>query len=447
MPFGAERLADALAALDPDWRTAACCVALSGGPDSAAMVHALAALREAGRVRAFRAVHVDHGLHAESAIWARRCHELCESLRVPLQTLGIAVAMPPGDSLEAAARGARYAALAKLLQPGEWLLTAHHRDDQLETVLIQLLRGSGVAGLAGMPTRARFGPGWHGRPLLDVDRAELATYARQQGIEVVQDPSNADPRFDRGWLRTQVLPALFARWPAAAATVGRSARHLAQAARLLAALAEADAAAVLDEGRLAVEELRRLPRERQANLLRWWIRSRGLRPPPAARLDAVLEGVLDARRDARPLVRWGGGEIRRYRDRLYALATLMDREAENLAIAEPAGTCVELGHGLGRLRLVPGHGAGLRTPLGGAVELRFRGGGESIRPHAARPRKRLKDLCQEAGVVPWMRGRLPLVYVGGRLAAVADLWVDTEFAAAPAEASLLPVWEQRPPLF
>jgi tRNA(Ile)-lysidine synthase len=161
----------------------------------------------------------------------------------------------------------------------------------------------------------------------------------------------------------------------------------------------------------------------------------------------VLDGVLGARRDATPLVRWGGGEIRRYRDRLYALAPAAEATSGNVAIADPAGASVELGSGLGRLRLVPGSGAGLRAPPAAAVSVRFRAGGESIRPHAARPRKRLKDLFQEAGVVPWMRGRLPLVYVGSRLAAVADLWVDAEFAAAAGEASLLPVWEQRPPLF
>jgi tRNA(Ile)-lysidine synthase len=394
-------------------------------------------LRAAGRPFGLRAVHVDHGLQSQSPDWAGHCGVLCGRLGVPLEVLRLGLAATPGESVEAAARSARYAVLARHLLPEEWLLTAHHEDDQLETVLIQLLRGAGVAGLAGMPASAPLGAGRHGRPLLGVDRAAIAAYAARHAL---------DPRFDRGWLRSEILPRLRSRWPAAAATVSRSAVHFAQAERLLAEVAIADATAVADGHRLSVAGLRRLSRDRQANLLRGWLRERGLRPPPAARLAAVLDELLPARADAQPLVRWPDGEIRRYRGRLSAMQPLhaVSRDA---ALSPDTDGGVSLGIGGGRFRLVRSDAGRILATLPGPLEVRFRRGGESLRPSAGRPRKRLKDLCQEAGIVPWMRGRLPLVHAGGRLVAVADLWVEAEFQAPRGARGLLPVWDGRPELF
>ncbi|HEU5468792.1 MAG TPA: tRNA lysidine(34) synthetase TilS [Steroidobacteraceae bacterium] len=443
MAFGAERLADALADIDRGWRDGGACVAVSGGLDSAALLHALAALARAGGF-SLRALHVDHGLQRDSAAWARSCRETCGNLGVPLRVLSLGLEPPPGSSVEALARESRYAALAAELRDGERLLTAHHRDDQLETVLIQLLRGSGVAGLAAMPARARLGAGWQLRPLLGVDRAELREYADGHGLGWHEDPMNESLRFDRGWLRARVLPAVLARWPSAASTVSRSAAHLAEASRLLADVAAADADGMLDAGRLSVDGLGRLSRERQVNVLRWWLREQGLRPPPAAKLCEGLAEFLAARPDGAPLLRWDDGEVRRYRGRLYAGSPVPKLPA-SVPLGE--GPALELGAGLGSFGLVESREGGLRAPLSGALELRFRAGGESLRPHPGRPRKRLKDLCQEAGIVPWMRERLPLVFVGGRLAAVGDLWIDSEFAAPPGPPALKPVWSGRPRIY
>jgi tRNA(Ile)-lysidine synthase len=446
MAFGAARLAAALAALDHGWQDASHCVALSGGIDSVALLHAMRALRDGGRVRSLRAVHADHGLQAASCDWAARCRALCAELDVPLEVVELGLVAQPGASVEAQAREARYAALARLLRPGEWLLTAHHRDDQLETVLIQLLRGAGVAGLAAMPPRAPLGAGWHLRPLLGIDRAAIAAYAAEHALAFLHDPMNESARLDRGWLRSEVLPRLRSRWPAAAATVARSASHLAQASRLLAELAAADARGIADGSRLSVAGLRGLTRDRQANLLRWWIHERGLRPPPATRLEAALDELLTARADGQPLVHWPEGELRRYRGRLYAMRPL-PAIPPAASLSPVGGRGLQLGAGCGEFTLLPGAAGTLRADLPAPIEIRFRSGGESLRPALARPRKRVKDLCQEAGIVPWMRGRLPLVYAGGRLAAVADLWVDAEFQAAPGAPALAPVWTGRPELF
>jgi len=291
----------------------------------------------------------------------------------------------------------------------------------------------------------RFGHGWHARPLLDFDRDCLADYAKRRGLVWLQDPMNDAARFDRGWLRAHVLPAVRQRWPAAATTVARSAAHLAQASRLLAEIAAADAAGVVDDGRLAIEGLVRLSQDRQVNLLRWWLRGLGLRTPPAGRLAAAMPAFLMARRDAAPCLRWDDGELRRYRGRLYALPPMTPRPV--LAPTAGAAAQLDLGPGLGRFGLIAGEQGGLCAQLAATAAFRFRAGGESLRPHPDRPRKRLKDLCQELGIVPWMRDRLPLVYVGDRLAAVGDLWIDAEFAVPPGAPALKPVWTDRPRLF
>ena len=244
MEFGAERLSSALTAIDPAWSAAEFCVAFSGGLDSTVLLHAMAELAH-GRQLRLRAVHVDHGLQPQSAAWAESCRAASRSAGVPIDVLTLDLVPAAGDSVEAAARYARYGALARQLKPGEWLLTAHHRDDQLETVLIQLLRGAGVAGLAAMPELARLGAGWHARPLLGLDRSAIAAYAGQQGLDWVRDPMNDSTRFDRGWLRERVLPAIRERWPAASATVARSASHLGEARRLLDELAQADAVGIV----------------------------------------------------------------------------------------------------------------------------------------------------------------------------------------------------------
>jgi tRNA(Ile)-lysidine synthase len=447
MDFGPERLAASLTALEPGWRSCSFCVALSGGLDSSALLHALTALRTTATSPGIRAVHVDHGLQSAAPEWAGASAAFCGSLDVELQVLRLGLEPAAGKSVEAQARDARYAAIAGVLAPGEWLLTAHHRDDQLETVLIQLLRGAGIAGLSAMPARARLGAGWHGRPLLDVDQAELAAYAGQAGLSWVTDPMNHATRFDRGWLREHVLPQLRARWPQAASTVSRSARHVAEAGRLLAALAESDAALLLDDGRVSIDGLRRLPRDRQVNLLRWWIREQGLGLPSTARFESILDDVLEARVDATPVVRWDSGELHRFRNRLYVMHPLKEPPAGTFRFdpALPGG--IELGLGLGRMSLAASDQGGLDPRMSQEIVIRFRAGGETLRPHPARPRKRLKQLCQEVGIVPWMRDRLPLLFAGSRLAAVGDLWIDAELAVAPGAPALKPVWSGRPALY
>lgn len=441
--FNADVLRRSLAELIPSFPDARLCVALSGGVDSVALLHAAFELagREPGMT--LRAAHVDHGLQPASVAWAERCTAACESLGVPLSVIRLQLEIARGASVEAEARSARYAALAGTLQGGEWLLTAHHADDQLETVLLQLFRGAGVAGLAAMPRAAPLGQGTHLRPLLYVCRDELVAYAADAGLEWTEDPMNAQSRYDRAWLRAEILPALRARWPAVARTVTRSAGHLAAAQALLESLADADMASLRDEGRLIIAGLIALPRLRQANVLRRWLAAHGLGAPSAARLDAVLDEVVPAREDAEPVVTWASGEVRRYRGRLYAMAPLgPEPDAAWQGVIGP-NRALDLPHGLGTLTLRPTAGEGISADaLAGSLSVRFRHGGERLRLVGRGPDAHsLKNLCQEAGIVPWMRPRLPLLWRGEELIAAGSEWVDQGFAAATGQRAFAVTWQ------
>ncbi len=445
--FSPEVLAALLREQLPAFPAVRLCVAFSGGVDSMALLHAARRLADLEPAVVLRALHVDHGLQPASASWAAVCADFCRHHGIPMETLRLALPATPGASVEAVARDARYAALAGRLAPGEALLTAHHRDDQLETLLLQLVRGAGVAGLAAMPRAAPLGPGLHLRPLLDVDRSSLIDYARANGLHWVDDPMNVDGRFDRAWLRSEVLPAMRERWPGLARTVARSAAHLGEARELLGQLAALDSVSRLDGSRLSVDGLASLPRVRQVNLLRWWIAGQGLGMPSAARLGAILDDVLGARDEALPLVSWAKGEVRRYRGWLYAMPPLA---APSLAPGEARGAedPLVLGPGQGQISLVSAVGEGLATRrLQERLTWRSRTGGERLKPAAGARSRTLKNLFQENGIVPWMRPRIPVLWHGQEPVAVGDLWIDARFAAEAGETALRPRWEQRPALW
>ena len=418
-------------------------IALSGGLDSTVLAHVLAATRER-HGKALLAVHVDHRLQAASGSWSAYCRELAAKFGIEFVAEQVSVEAN-GGGLEAAAREARYGALARHVARGDWLLSAHHRNDQAETLLLNLMRGSGPAGLAGIGSLTPFGAGWLARPLIDVPRADLENYAASQELAWLDDPSNDDLRFDRNYLRHDLLPVLERRWPGAVERIARSADLAGEAATLLEDLALLDLQKLGNRAtRIEVDGLLELSEPRQRNLLRYAIRRAGLPLPGAARLATVVDSVLRARADAQPMVDWPGGELRRYRGRLYLMAPLGD-----LAWPEDGRTLGEeplpLGEGMGALCLAPGMPKGLDVDIvERGLRVRMRRGGEEIRLKGQAHTKKLKKLLQEAGVVPWMRDRLPLVFAGERLVAVADLWLAADAGSEPGVAVR---WEARPDLY
>ena len=445
MSFDAGRLLSILATLE---RRAPApgreVVAFSGGLDSSALLHALAEARER-HGKPLLAVHVDHCLHTDSARWRERCAEAARALDVAFSAEIVEVDPRAGGGLEAAAREARYTALARHVDDGDWLLSAHHQDDQAETLLINLLRGSGPSGLAGIGRIRRFVSGWLVRPLIDTPRAALEAYAEAVGLRWLDDPANAEQRFDRNFLRHEILPRLNARWPGVAARLARSAALSGDAASLLDQLAAIDLETVGEgPGLLSLNALSELSRARQRNVLRLAIRQAGLSAPSAAQLTVILDELATAREYAQPTVRWPGGVARRYRDGLY-LFQADETEDVPAASIDFSAARVELGHGLGSLARIPGAPLGLSDDvLGRRLEIRFRRGGESIRPRGQTHTRRLKVLLQEAGIVPWMRQRLPLVYADDELVAVADLWLAASASSAPGTAL---EWHDHPPLY
>jgi tRNA(Ile)-lysidine synthase len=431
-------------ALDPGL-----CVALSGGLDSTVLVAALGRLAAAGRLHyPLRAAHVDHALHADSAQWSAHCARLCAGLGIACDLLRVTVARGTGASLEEAARDARYAALAGLLRPGEVLLTAHHADDQLESVLLQMLRGGGLAAASGMAPLAPFGGhAWHGRPLLACTRAELAAWAADENLAWLEDPSNRDLRFDRNYLRQAVLPPLRERWPAAARAVGRSADYARDALALEQEVAGRDLLPALRGVALDLATLQALPEVRQRGALRLWLRGLGLAAPSRAVLEALRRDALRAAPDRNPVTRWPGAAVHRYRGCLHAVAGPAAAAAEgddaDGAVLDARGGALPW-HG-GSLRLVEAQGEGIaRAGVAGTLRVSGRRDGERFVPAGAAHHRELRKWLQERGVLPWRRAGLPVFRSeGGQLVAVADLALAAGHAAAPGEPSWRLEWQGR----
>jgi tRNA(Ile)-lysidine synthase len=409
-------LAEALRRLGP---SGDCWIAFSGGTDSTALLHAVAVGADQSP-GALRAIHIDHGLHPDSPLWADHCRRICDTLGVPLVVRRLNLAPIPGESLEATARESRYRALAAVLRPGDLMLTAHNQDDQAETLLLALLRGSGVHGLAAMPREADLGRGRLVRPLLDLPRATLQAYVRSCGLSWIEDPSNVSVRMDRNYLRNSVVPLLRARWPGLSATLSRSAAHCAEAARLVDGLAAElmEGCTGTHPGTLGIRALGALERSRRKAVLRLWLRRRGFALPDMRHLGRILDEVLPARADADPLVAWSGCEVRRYRDDLFALAPLPPAPGVLKIRRAPSGTppVLELPVGLGWLQWEDVSDGSEPAPT-----VRFGATGQSCRPSPTSRRRTLKNLFQEAGIPRWLRPYVPLVFSRDTLVAVAGV--------------------------
>ncbi len=427
-----------LAALAASPRPAPLRVALSGGMDSAALLDALA--QSPAAMHGLRAIHIHHGLQAQADAWATHCEHLCRRHRIALEVIRVTVPHGQGQGPEAAARQARYEALARAMDPGEILVTAHHRDDQAETFLLRALRGSGPEGLAAMRPWRRFAQGWHWRPWLGFARDELLTYARSRKLAWVEDPSNAQTDYDRNFLRHALMPVLRARWPHADAALARCAALCAEAAELLDEEDRQTLARMVpptgehDGHRPAVDALpleavRALGPPRRARLLRHWIASLGLPPLPAEGVARIERELLPAAHDSGAKFVWGDTVVRRWRDRLYAgrirpplPADWSERWDGRLPLVLPTGDILTLEGD---------------EVLPAAWRVMARRGGERIMLPGRRHTHALKKLLQVQDLPPWERERLPLLVTAqGELMAAGDrivsahlqAWLDTHGA-------------------
>jgi tRNA(Ile)-lysidine synthase len=410
-------------------------VACSGGLDSSVLLHALAASAEA-RARGLAAIHVDHGLAADSAAWAEHCRRLAAELDIEIEVRRVRVDRDSSLGLEAAARAARHAVYAELLPPGGVLVTAHHQDDQAETVLMRLVRGAGVEGLAAMRPLRRYAQGWLARPLLDIDRATLAACARAAGIRAIDDPANADPTHDRSFVRHRVVPLLRERWAHATAGIADSAAHLAASAAVQAGELERRLAAWLgpDPRVLSTAALAGLDYATRGALLRHWCLAQPCAPPDAAALAGIAAALRVTRRDAETRVRWADVALHVWRDALWI----------EFPVVQPSSGWECRWDGRDRI-VLPG-GAGTLCMEGPApapaldLVVRPRVGGERIATGAGRPRRRVKHLLQELAIPPWRRAIAPCVWSGDTVLAVGDWLLDPGFAATLAAADVCLRW-------
>jgi tRNA(Ile)-lysidine synthase len=419
-------------------------VAISGGADSACLLTALTQLATPFRKLPVRAVHVDHGLQPAAADFRRACEELCRRSSIPLHVVAVVVDPANGVSIEAAAREARYRGIARQLEAGECLLTAHHAEDQAETVLLQLLRGAGVKGLSAMPMCREWCGGWHLRPLLDVAQRELRKFGEEAGVIAVQDPMNLDIRFDRAYLRERLWPLIEARWPGAAIALSRTARHFADAQELLDQSAALAVQKLRDGATLSVTGLRALGAAEQRNALRYWIAGHAVVPPSTARLHEALRQIIAADADHLPAVIWGQHALRRYRDRLFLTRANPPCLGEPRQWTIASGAALDLGGELGTLQWSPQAGGLDAARLPPTLSVRQRRGGETLKLHPRARTHSVQHLCQSSGVVPWMRDALPLVYAGNSLIAVGDLWQDARWCVAAGAPGFGCVWKGAP---
>lgn len=394
------------------------CVAFSGGPDSTALLHALAQQPQA-RARGLRALHVDHGLQADSPRWAEHCVETCRRLDIPLDTCRVEV-VPRGKGLEAAAREARYAAFESTLRAGEFLLTAHHREDQAETVLLKLLRGAGPEGMGGMRACRPFGTGRLWRPLLDTPHEALLGYLACHDLDSIRDPSNHSPAHARNRLRMEVLPRLTAQWPQATRAIAHSARLNRQAADYIHQHGREVLTRISspDDPSLDAHAWLELHPALHGPVLEQWLHRQGLAAPGIAHREQLQRQIREAASDRIPLVTWPGTAIHVWRNRLYAHPPLTPVP---VGWTSPwQGHPLSLPAGAGILSLRP---SDRRVPSSlPELEVRLGETGIHFRPAGDAHTRVLRILYQQAGIPPWRRRRCPSIYHGDTLLAIADLW-------------------------
>lgn len=387
-------------------------VAYSGGLDSTVLLH-LCNNDPLLKDKKILAIHVHHGLSPNADSWQQHCEQQCQQWQVRLTSRKVSIDQQSGESLEKLARDARYQVFASLVQAGDVLLTAHHQDDQAETVLLQLIRGTGIKGLAAMPAVNRFHAGYLVRPLLQASKAQLEAYAKQQQLTWIHDESNDNTRFERNFIRHEVLPSLQQKWPSAAATIARTATHHAEAQELLDLLAAQDlvqAQRGLNE--LDIPTLQRLSYARQKNCIRYLLHRLDYPTPSEAVLDQILTQILQAEADAEPVVQWQSVDARRYQDKLYLLPSLPEFNSTQVIAWQQQYQIPELDF----------------TKLKGKLTLRFRQGGERFHPANRDKSQTLKKLMQEWQVVPWLRDRTPLLFCDDELVAVIGYAVAKAYA-------------------
>ncbi len=404
-------------------------VALSGGLDSCVLLHSLVELKLPVKIRV---LHINHQISPNANSWQEQCADICVRLNIPFKAVKVDI-KNIGRGIEDAAREARYAVFEHHISAGDYLFTAHHADDQSETMLLRLMRGAGPRGLAAMAQARQLGQGILHRPLLGFSRAELEVYARAHSLVWVDDESNANDHYDRNYLRNQVMPLLRERWPAFASKWQQTAELCAANEALVDELAGQDLilAGIKDElvgTSISLIYLESLSPVRRHNMIRYWLREQDLTVPELQHLQQIEQQIISGRQDAETQVSWGEVSLRVYRQRVYALPLADLPQIPQILLGFSAAVDLPAGFRFSTELFKRSADALLKagTLLKADLpdlHLCFRQGGERCKPFGRAHSQTLKRLLQDYAVEPWLRESLPLVYSGDNLVAVANLWI------------------------
>jgi tRNA(Ile)-lysidine synthase len=410
-------------------------IAYSGGMDSSVLLHLVFSNKDKIR-QTIEVVYVNHGLQEKSTEWGEFCRVLCEKYDLPFTQLNIDETVPKGDSIEAWAREKRYALIAQLMNKDELLFTAHHQDDQVETFFLQALRGAGPRGLSAMPLFKKIANSIHVRPLLGFCRNELLTYANENKLSWQEDLSNADTKFDRNYLRNNIIPAFEQRWPAYRETISRLVNHQQDCKSLMDEIGLEDLKLASHENCLNLDVIKRLSVVRQKNIIFTWLQVLQLETPGSRHINQIMSDLINSTSENTPCVNWKNVEVRRYRKLLYASNSL-NKDVESINYEWDLASPLTVMDEVLVAKANSGIGISKERIKNKKIRVQYRQGGEKIQPSKKAHSKTVKQLFQERGVLPWLRDRFPLIYVNDKLAAIPGVCVDIGYSAEENESS----WE------
>lgn len=414
-------------------------LAFSGGLDSCVLLHLLAQTNKTIHFQ-LSAQHVHHGLSVNADTWAAFCQDICNQFNIPL-TISTVQVKNSGFGVEATARDARYQALLNANADADFILLAHHQDDQAETFLLQLARGAGVKGLAGMAVEN----GKLLRPLLGVSRKALEDYAKKYRMAWIKDESNANTKFDRNFIRHDILPVLQKQYPGIAQTISRSALHMAEANTLLVEIAAQDIESCTVNGQLNLQRLQQFSAARINNALRWWLVQNDCDLPSTAQLQQICQQLIYAKTDAAVKIKVSTNHVQthtlqRYRNNVFLLPNIIAVPAINILwqgeskVDLPDGTNLVFTQQLGQ-------GFAINRVPNIKLRIKNREGGERFRPDLGRPSRSLKTVLQTADIPPWQRAQLPLIFMDETLVIIPSVGVDAGMQANQDEMGLLVTWQ------
>jgi len=430
-------------------------IAYSGGVDSQVILHCLASLKNKNRLKArLRVCHVDHGLSDNSVQWQQFAKEQCHKLNIPLDIVCVNVKIQAQKSLEALARDARYSALKSIASVGDLIVTGHHSDDQVETFLLALKRGAGLKGLSAMQKEMQLGQQLLVRPLLNFSRADIEHYAKEHQLTWVEDESNVDERFDRNFLRHQILPKLSERWPSINSTIARSAEHCFEAQQLLDELAQQDLAkSQISQNVLNTSVLLSLTLPRFNNMLRYFLSQHNILMPSSQQLHQV-HLQLSAENDKSPMVQLASCCFRRFKGELHLTHIFQDislwHDTVNLTDVAKNEILV-LPDKLGTLSFSIRNQdedpkaywqANVRAPkTGQIVSVSFSHQNPKCLPEYRQHSRSLKKVLQELAMPPWLRKRTPFIFYDDDLVAVMGQFICKQYLVDDTPEELVIVWE------